>query len=84
MLLSPNICPLCKRDVESSNHILLHCAFTSSFCYVRVYEGSFSSMGERGRGGRGRMFIKAILLGVMWGIWKEKNIRVFEDKVRSA
>lgn len=40
-------------------------------------------MGERGRGVQRRMFLKAILPGVVWGIWKERNRRVFEDKTRS-
>lgn len=32
------------------------------------------------KGVRSRMFFKAILSGVVWGIWKERNKRIFENK----
>lgn len=36
------------------------------------------------KGNRGRMFFKVIHLGVVWGIWRERNKRVFDDTKMSA
>lgn len=29
LYISPSMCPLCKMDVESENHIFLHCSYTT-------------------------------------------------------
>lgn len=47
-------------------------------------EALFFQWGNGVKGVRGRMFFKDILLGVVWGIWNERNKRVFENKKMSV
>lgn len=39
--------------------------------------------GDIVKGVRGKMFIHALLQGILWGLWKERKRRVFEDKRRN-
>lgn len=33
---------------------------------------------------RGKTFLKATIHGIVWGIWKERNERIFKDKKRKC
>lgn len=35
-------------------------------------------------GVRGKIFVHALMQGILWGLWKEMNNRVFEDKRRNV
>lgn len=38
----------------------------------------------RDQGARVKFFWDYLMHGVLWGIWRERNLRVFEDKFRSS
>lgn len=44
----------------------------------------FCQWGRGGKGDWGKMFLKVILPVVVWGIWKERNRRVFSDQFRNV
>lgn len=44
----------------------------------------FNQWGKGIKGVRGRMFMRALIQCVIWGIWKERNQRNFEDKKREV
>lgn len=91
MCLSPNICVLCGLDGESRNHLFLHCSYARRI-WTHFFEGMnlnwvmpenikgfLSSWGRVGgaRGKKGKLFKDAVVQGIMWGIWKERNWRIF-------
>lgn len=98
MALSPFMCPLCRKDGESGNQIFLHCSYSSKvwIYFLRALswnlvmpdsvEGLFHIWEGGGvvKGAKGKIFIHALLQGILWGLWKERNNRIFKDKERSV
>lgn len=94
MAFSPSICPLCRNEGESETHLFLHCEFSSKvwsffqhslslhFVMMEKIENLFHQWGGEGivKGGRGKLFIHTLLQGILWGLWKGRNKRIFEDK----
>lgn len=90
------MCSLCRLDAEFENHIFLHCTYTTKvwnffrqvmslhFVVPESVEDLFCQWGRGAKGPQGKMFLEVILLGVVWGIWKERNRRVFKDKAKSV
>lgn len=89
----PLICALCGEDGEPSSHLFLHCKYVrqiwTHICgglsvewvmpkLIREFLLSWGKIGEI-RGKKGKLFTDAVILGVMWGIWKERNKRIFEN-----
>jgi hypothetical protein len=93
-LVVVNRCWLCEADVESVDHLLLHCrvaralwdAFFSRFglCWVMpsTVKDLYASWWTGGRS-RSAVVWKMVPLCIMWCIWRERNDRCFEDKSRS-
>jgi len=84
-------CVMCKKHGESVDHLLLHCdvarvfwsSFYSLFGVEWVMPSSvldlLSGWGTLlGRGTVNRIW-KQVPLGVLWGLWRERNSRLFED-----
>jgi len=82
---------MCKKHGESVDHLLLHCdvarivwsSFYRLFGVEWVMPSSvvdlLSAWGTLlGRGPVHRMW-KQVPLCVLWGLWREKNSRLFED-----
>ena len=87
-----NRCFLCKRNEETIDHLLLHCAITrvlwellcSLFGICWVHPCSIQQALEVLRGpfvGKKRKDVwRAMPLCLFWTIWKARNKIVFEDK----
>jgi hypothetical protein len=84
-------CCMCKKNGESIDHLLLHCyvarvvwssfysLFQVEWVMPRRVLDLFSGWGTLlGRGHVTRLW-KRIPLCVMWGLWRERNARLFED-----
>ena len=84
-------CVMCKKHGESVDHLLLHCdvarvvwsSFYSLFGVEWVMPSSvvdlLSAWGTLlGRGPVHRIW-KQVPLCVLWGLWRERNSRLFED-----
>jgi len=82
---------LCKKHEESVDHVLLHCdvtrvvwsSFYSLFGVELVMPRSIldllSGWGTLlGRGPVNHIW-KQVHLCVLWGLWRERNFRLFED-----
>lgn len=92
MALSPSVCCLCHISEESGNHIFIHCLFSYgiwsyfmqglSLCFVmpESFCEILCQWGVGVFGQRGCMFFLTLLHGIVWGIWKERNRIIFEDK----
>lgn len=88
MALSPSVCCLCENNEKSCNHLFIHCPLTVivwsyfldglSLCFVMLasINDVFCQWGGV-KGMRGGMFVKALLHGIVWGIWKKRNRRIF-------
>jgi hypothetical protein len=89
-----NRCWLCESDREFVDHLLLHCEVANAlwnvifswFGLCWVMPGSvrelFACWWSSGRS-RSAVVWKMIPLCLMWCIWRERNIRCFEDSLRS-
>ncbi|XP_077234220.1 uncharacterized protein LOC143876406 [Tasmannia lanceolata] len=88
-------CPLCLSAGESIDHLFIHCQVASYiwghlFSRFGVSWVASNSMAEFIRSWdwapwkrKGRILWKMCLLASWWFLWKERNARVFEGKVRS-
>ena len=80
---------MCKRNAESTDHLLLHCQAASElwslvffiFGVQWVMSGSikelFECWSQVGCRGRQRLGWKVVPLCLFWCIWREKNLRAF-------
>ena len=84
-------CYMCKRSAESTDHLLLHCQMASelwslvfsTFGVRWVMPGTvkdlFACWSQVGWRGRRRKAWRVAPLCLFWGIWRERNLRAFED-----
>ncbi|CAN1781841.1 Putative ribonuclease H protein At1g65750 [Linum perenne] len=94
-MILTNWCVLCERDAESVDHLFLRCPFSSAV-WDRV-SSKLSLFGPRVDNIRGLFETwkgmncapifaaaeKAILHGVLWHIWLERNERIFNEASKS-
>jgi hypothetical protein len=89
-----NRCWLCESDGESVDHLFLHCgaartlwnSFFTRFGLYWVMPNTIKDLyASWWTGGHARSAIvwKMIPLCIMWCIWRERNDRCFEDKLRT-
>lgn len=91
------VCTLfCRRDGESARHLFLHCNFSREiwdhlfsnlnryWVMPRKMIGLFAQWNLWGLGDRGWCFWACLIHAVLWGIWKEKNLRIFEGRSKSS
>lgn len=92
--ISPNWCVLCRKDSESTNHLFMHCSFSKviwdhfsnlNCSWVMPHEllNLFSQRNSWGMGVRGKCFWACLIHAVQLGIWKERNLRIFDGKHKS-
>ncbi|OVA19129.1 Reverse transcriptase zinc-binding domain [Macleaya cordata] len=85
-----NRCPMCKHELESINHLFLHCEmardilcfFHSEFGVDWVLPAKVTDYFLEKRVQHfskiGNFFWVALPFGITWNIWKERNVRVFD------
>lgn len=92
----PNICPLCYRDVESVDHIFLHCSYVSEvwgeimmeagidWVFPRCLWDSFLSWKVRKLSPRSKVLWSLVFPSVCWTIWLDRNQTIFENHAELA
>ncbi|KAL5539799.1 hypothetical protein UlMin_044293 [Ulmus minor] len=93
MMLSPNMCVICKKDEETANHLFLHC-YSARFLWLKALgevglhwvapasvRGMFldRSLGF-GSNKMAKTLWNCMVFSLLWHIWLERNTRIFEDK----
>lgn len=83
-------CPFCDQEEETINHLLLDCVFTrevwTATCHALGKQDWIPSRGEKvqewcqNKAGTGRSGkdVRAILILVLWEVWKYRNTIVFD------
>jgi hypothetical protein len=83
-------CYLCKRDGETVDHLLLHCdvastlwnhvvsRFGMSWVMPRRVVNLFACWWKAGKS-RSTAVWKMVPICILWCVWKERNLRCFED-----
>ena len=94
--LFPNWCVMCKRELESSTHLFLQCEFAKSlwlkvwreFGLALVTLDNILDLLKVCTHARWNKLVRAlwvlVVRAVLWGIWKERNSRIFSDEFVSA
>ncbi|KAJ9689257.1 hypothetical protein PVL29_014768 [Vitis rotundifolia] len=96
-VLCPDICKLCMKQGESADHLFLHCSVTLGLWH-RLFQlakldwvppRSISDMmliNYKGFGNskRGIVMWQNASIALIWVVWRERNARIFEDKVRNS
>lgn len=94
--ISPGCCILCRDEGEPANHLFLHCSysfqvwlfFLKEFGLVWAMPKSCPELIElspRSHSSlRGRILWKVAILAVFWGIWLERNGRLFKERMEGS
>jgi hypothetical protein len=93
------LCPFCKQTEESNNHLFFHCHFTVRIWeQLRDWFGILGLHPRQGAGidihdwwsslvegtSPHRKGLSSLALLVVWEIWKERNARVFRNKLLTS
>jgi hypothetical protein len=85
------LCPLCGRELETTNHLFLHCSFAGAVWYalnrwlgvVVVLPGevimSYGQLVGSGRNKKIRKGFSSVWLAFVWTIWKTRNDKIFNN-----
>ncbi|CAM8966313.1 unnamed protein product [Rhodiola kirilowii] len=90
------MCVLCEKEQESADHLLIHCEWswklwTTSIdwwgaCWVAP-ETSKALLESWAIGGNSKSYKRVwrtLGYAIMWSIWEERNIRIFQNKKRKV
>ena len=91
-VLSSDICKLCMEHGESTNHLFLHCPLMMGlwhrlFCIAKMDWAPLRSIFDmmtinfKGleRSKRGLVLWQSACIALIWVVWWERNVRIFED-----
>lgn len=94
MSISPSCCVLCHMEGECLNHLYLHCSFSRAIWthFLAKLDCTwvmpnnlvelFDIWGIGGMREKGMCFWGCLPQAVIWNIWKERNLIIFEDKCK--
>lgn len=91
---TPQSCPLCGSDEETTEHLLLACHFSSQIWGVITQRLSLPSPPHNFRHlleawqhnndkNIPKKMIRLVILAVSWSLWKERNKRIFHFEANS-
>ncbi|OVA05639.1 Reverse transcriptase zinc-binding domain [Macleaya cordata] len=90
--ITVNRCYMCKSGLETIHHLLFTCnaanqiwafflqQFTVSWTFPKTVMECFTSWSCPVKTPRGKLIWEIQFFAITWGIWKERNRRVFRDK----
>ncbi|KAL5725553.1 hypothetical protein ACHQM5_008688 [Ranunculus cassubicifolius] len=90
-----NRCPFCKTEEETGQHLFLECQVTQQLWepFMSICDGDFvwntdwasitGAVGHKDLSELGKFYWKLIIHAICWGIWLERNARVFDGEERS-
>lgn len=88
----PNRCILCKNQLETVSHLFLHCPFSRevwdsltrdlgiSWCIPKKILNFYTQWINLTKSTDAKNFGAWLLPHFCWGIWKERNNRIFREK----
>ncbi|RVW23293.1 putative ribonuclease H protein [Vitis vinifera] len=94
---SPDICKLCVKQGESADHLFLHCSLSMGLWHIlfqlakmdwvplrSISDMMFINYKGIGTSKRGIVLWQNACIALIWVVWRERNARIFEDKVRNS
>ena len=95
--LSPDICKLCMMQGESADHLFLHSSLSMGLWH-KLFQlakmdwvplrsiSDMMSINYKGFGTskRGIVLWQNACIALIWVVWQERNVRIFEDKARNS
>ena len=95
--LSPDICILCMKHGESTDHLFLHCSLTIGLWHRlfqlakmdwvplrSIYDMMTIKFKGFGNSKRGIVLWQVASITLIRVVWWERNARIFEDKARNS
>ena len=95
--LSPDICILCMKHGESADHIFLHCSLTIGLWHRlfqlakmdwvpprSILDMMYIKFNGFGSSKRGIALWQVANIALIRIVWRERNVRIFEDKSRNS
>ena len=95
--LSPNICKLCIKHGELTDHLFLHSPLTIRLWHKLFRIAKMDWVPPRsifdivninykgfGKSKRGLVLWQTVCIALIWIVWPERNARIFEDKVKHS
>ena len=96
-VLSPNWCIICRRNREMIDDLFLHCQITLGlwhriFSQVgmlwlhldNIHDMMVISLKRFKNSTRGKTLWKITCLTLLWIVWRERNVRIFEDNWKAS
>ena len=93
--LSPDIYKLCIKHGESADHLFVYCSLTLGLQHILFQIAKMDLVPLRsisymmtidykgfGKFKRCRVLWQTACIALIWVVWRERNARIFEDKVR--
>ncbi|KAF4347700.1 hypothetical protein G4B88_005696 [Cannabis sativa] len=89
--ISSPLCPVCCRENESHQHLLVHCCFTRNLiCEITKWCGhfdwsvDFSRWFSKAANNMQERIINTVILATLYTVWTNRNICIFELSCKTA
>ena len=94
--LSPNWCPLCKKENESQSHLFMQCTYTQNFWTTilnifgwhltfprEVKDFLDMTLTYHPFKNAKALLWKNLIMAFFWNMWKERNQRIFAETTQT-